>query len=134
MPSTSKTPNIPNFVDCPKLSKHIREIDIGKVKDISEFTKGVHEDEIGEGLYRPLKDYALRLAEYYLKVNKTREDKLREFPNFDKKDPTSTLFLMAIGGNEAPAVGTSYLISFLNAGKRIASSAENFMLFGANVR
>ena len=59
---------------------------------------------------------------------------MREFPNFDKKDPTSTLFLMAIGGNEAPAVGTSYLISFLNAGKRIATSAENFMLFGANVK
>ena len=59
---------------------------------------------------------------------------MREFPNFDKKDPTSTLFLMAIGGDEAPAVGTSYLISFLNAGKRIANSAENFMLFGANVK
>ena len=112
----------------------MRDISIGKVKDINVVTKGVHEDEIGAGLYRPLKDYALQLTEYYLRVNKTREDKLREFSNFDKKDPSSTLFLMAIGGDEAPAVGTSYLISFLNCGKRIASSTENFLLFGANVK
>ena len=44
MRSASKTPNIPNFVDYPKLSKHIREIDICNVKDISGFTKGIHED------------------------------------------------------------------------------------------
>ena len=47
MRSASKTPNIPNFVDYPKLSKHKREIDVGNVKDISGFTKGIHEDEIG---------------------------------------------------------------------------------------
>ena len=85
MRRASKSKNLPNFVDYPKLSKHMRDISIGEVNDISDFTKDVHEDEIGAGLYRPLKDYALRLAEYYLRVNKTREDKLREFPNFDKK-------------------------------------------------
>ena len=60
MRRASKSKNLPNFVDYPKLSKHMRDISIGKVKDIYDVTKGVHEDEIGVGPYCPLKDYALR--------------------------------------------------------------------------
>jgi len=45
----------------------------------------------------------------------------------------SFLFVLAIGGDGAPGTGTSFLVSFLNCGQRIASSDENFLLFGANV-
>ena len=40
---------------------------------------------------------------------------------------------MCLAGDEAPAAGTSYLLSFYDTGKRILSSSENFLLFGANV-
>ena len=49
----TKQKQVPNFVPWEKLSKHIRDIDIGKVKDISKFTKGVDEEEVGPGCYRP---------------------------------------------------------------------------------
>ena len=42
-----------------------------------------------------------------------------------------TFFLIAIGSDEAPQSGTSFLVSFLNIGKQVASSSENFLLFGA---
>ena len=44
------------------------------------------------------------------------------------------LFLLAVGGDEAPQTGTTFLISFLNCGERIASSSENYLLFGGNVK
>ena len=40
---------------------------------------------------------------------------------------------MTLGGDAAPATGTTVLISFLNVLVRIASSKENFLLFGGNV-
>ena len=40
---------------------------------------------------------------------------------------------MVIGGDGAPGTGTSFLVSFINSAIRIASSSENFLLFGANV-
>ena len=45
----------------------------------------------------------------------------------------SFLFVLAIGGDGAPGSGTSIFVSFLNCGKRVASSSENFLLFGENV-
>ena len=130
----NKSPGVTNFIQSGELSRKIRSINIGEVKEISEFTKGLDPEEIGAGCYRPLDKYAPRLAEYYLKVNEEREDKLKTFENLPRKDPSSFLFLMAIGGDEAPGAGTTYLISFLNAGKRVASSSENFLIFGANVK
>ena len=50
------------------------------------------------------------------------------------KDKESKLFLIAVGGDEAPLSGTSFLVSFQNVGKRLVSSFENFLTFGANVR
>jgi len=52
---------------------------------------------------------------------------------FDKKNPQSTLFNLAIGEDGAPATGCTFLVSFINVGQRIASSSENFLLFGGNV-
>ena len=124
--------NAPNVVPYSVLSNHINSTDIGTVLNISpEFTEGV--DECGEGMYRPLAEYALRLAKFYLHVDRCRTDKLRSFPFFQKKDNNSTLFIMSIGGDGAPGSGCAFLLSFLNVGKRIASSFENFLIFGANV-
>ena len=44
------------------------------------------------------------------------------------------LFLFSIGGDEAPSSGTTFLVSFLNAGKRVCSSFENFLICGGNVK
>ena len=59
--------------------------------------------------------------------------KLLTFTDLEKKCNEFILFVLAIGGDGAPGTGTAFLVSFLNCGKRIASSSENFLLFGANV-
>jgi len=58
---------------------------------------------------------------------------LKDFPSFIKKDQESKLFVIAIGGDGASGSGTAFLASFINVGKRLASSAEKFLIFGANV-
>lgn len=85
-------------------------------------------------MFRDLRSYALRLVKFYLIVNQRRHDKLKTFEKFEKKDKSSILFLMCLGGDEAPCAGMSFLLSFLNVGKRIASNFENFLIFGANVK
>ena len=125
----------PNFVNYKTLAAHISKIDIGNVYSIHpEFTKNVPPDEKCEGLYRNVVEYCPRLAQFYLKVDKERVDKLRRFPGYSKKDSESVIFLIAFGGDEAPKSGTSFLIFFLNVGRRIVSSTENFLIFGSNVK
>ena len=87
-------------------------------------------DNIFAGLFRDIKTYIQRLAVFYLKVNKCRNDNLLKFC---KKDPNSFLFLISFGGDGAPGVGTIFNVSFLNVGKRILSSSETFMVFGGDV-
>jgi len=123
-----------NFVPYKTLSEFVK-VDIGKVYDIDPtLTQNVPRAEIGEGSYRDLVEYGPRLAEFYLTVNENRVDKLHEFSHIERKDPGSFIFLVAIGGDEAPLAGTTFLVSFLNVGRRIASSQENFLVFGANVK
>ena len=62
-----------------------------------------------------------------------RENKLKTFTAVPKKVPDSFLFALAIGGDWAPAVGMTILVSFLNVGERLPSSKEQFLLFGGNV-
>ena len=73
------------------------------------------------------------MAQFYLVVNEHREDKLVTFPNIVKEDEESNMFLMAFGGDRAPICGMTFLIYFLNVSNRLASSSENFMIFGADV-
>ena len=68
-----------------------------------------------------------------MRVNRKRHDKLIEF-DCVKIESSSFLFLFSIGGDEAPSSGTSFLVSFLNAGKRVCSSFDNFLIFGGNVK
>ena len=50
---------------------------------------------------------------------------------------TEGRFLVAFGGDGCPfgknESACSFLISFLNVGKRVAASSDNFLVFGANV-
>ena len=75
-----------------------------------------------------------RLDQFYLNVNNLRVDKLKFEFNYTLKNKNSYIFLIAIGGDEAPQSGTSFLVSFLNIGKVVASTSENFLLLGANVK
>ena len=126
--------NSPNYVPYSNLAKYMNQVDIDIVRNICpDLTENVEHDEIKEGMYRPLDTYMLRIAQFYLTVNQERFDKLKVFNTFKQKDETSLLFCFAFGGDGAPLVGTVFSVSILNVGKRIASSKENFMIFGADV-
>ena len=130
----NKNKDIPNFIPYAKLADYINSIEIGKVNDVIEdFGTDLDESDKGPGKYRPFDVYALRMVDFYLKVDSDRSDKLMDFPNFKKKDTHSKLFVVSIGGDGAPGSGTVFLASFLNVAKRVASSSENFLIFGANV-
>ena len=107
------------------MSKEIESIDIGKLNKINGQEK--------IGLFRPPAEYILHLASFYMKVNVFREDKLKTFPAIPKKDPDSFLFALAIGGDGAPAVGVTILVSFPNVRERLPGSKEQFLQFGGNV-
>ena len=78
----NKTPTIPNFVSYKSLSEHIRNIDIGTIRPINpDFTSSLDADEIGSGYFRDLVQYAPRLTEFHLTVDRERVDKLKEFKN-----------------------------------------------------
>ena len=130
----NKRKGIPNVVPYEMLSKHIREIDIGELIPIEgTLDINVDDDNKGIGYYRNLRTYLPRLAQFYLSVDKNRIDKLIHFDCVKIKS-SSMLFLFSIGGDEAPSAGTSFLVSFLNAGKRVCSSFENFLIFAGNVK
>ena len=122
------------YVPYQLLSTTINNIDIGVLNDIHpSLTYGLSPEEIGEGNYRDCKEYIPRMAKFYLIVDSHRKDKLRWFPDIARKDIQSKLFCIAFGGDGAPLSGMSMLISFINVTRRINSSAENFLIFGANV-
>ena len=84
-------------------------------------------------VYRGPVKFILRLAEFYLFVNEMRLDKLKSFEHFICKEASSFLFAVAVGSDGPPGIGMSVLISSINVGERIVSSAEKFLLFGADV-
>ena len=127
----NKCPGICNFAPYNKLSKCIRDIDIGEVKDIEVF----NDSEVWkvDGKFRPLLPFAKVLAQFYLTVNESRIDKLF-FRKQNEIENNLFTFLVAVGGDEAPESGTAFLISFFNVGERIACSKENYLLFAFNVK
>ena len=124
----------PNYLPYAKLATLINNIEIGELHDISpSLTYNLDDDEIKDGCYRNIAEYAIRFATFYLNANERRVDKLKCFDSIQKKKNDSFIFAMAFGGDGAPGSGLSFLLSFLNVGKRIMSSAENYLVFGANV-
>ena len=79
------------------------------------------------GYFRNLKEFMPRLAEFYLKLYPNNE-----FDWFGKP----FAFKVAIGGDGAPFgkydQACSWIVSFLNVGKRCLGSDDNFLIFGAN--
>ena len=129
---------VPNFASYQSLMDYIKSVDIGNLYDVREvFCGGIPEDEKGDGKFRKLTEFLPRLAQFYLSVNENRFDKLKEFTCFPKRNDQAFVFLLLFGGDGAPCkegTATSFLCSFLNAGERVASSSENFLIFGANVK
>ena len=122
--------SLQNFLPYTELAHEINKIGIGKLNNLS--SRSSDYDKI-PGVYREPINFILRLAKFYLKVNEKRTDKLKSFKSFLCKTRDSFLFAIAIGGNGAPGTDMSVLVSFLNVGERLASSAEQFLLFGADV-
>lgn len=126
---------IPNFVPYQKMISHIRSLDLGSEPlDVNPTLTTDKGCKSASGMYRNAREYIPELAQFYLTVNKWREDKLHVFPNLErmKQDPESFLFLICFGGDHAPVCGTNVLLSFLNVGERIASSDENWILLGTD--
>ena len=121
---------IPNYSTYNSLMKYIKSVDIERLYDVRDtFCKEITEDEKGDGKFRRLTELLPRLAQFYLKVNEERVDKLKEFESFPKVNPDALLFLVAIGCDGTPCkegTATSFLCSFFNVGERLASSSENF--------
>ena len=131
----SKAPGIPGLALYKDVAKKIRSLDIGTLFSINpEFTQDLDGEECRDGMYRCLITFLPRLAQFYLNVNNLRVDKLKFDFNYTLKNENSYIFLIAIGGDEAPQSGTSFLVSFLNIGKRVVSSSESVLLYGANVK
>ena len=84
-------------------------------------------------VYREPVEFILRLAEFYLFVNAERLDKLKWFEHFPCKEELFFLFAIAVGHDSVPGIDMPVLISFINVRERIANSAEQFLLFGADV-
>ena len=70
------------------------------------------------------------MAQFYLSANNYRKDKLNWFGTQEGT------FKVAIAGDGTPFgkddQALAWLVSFLNCGQRVCSSAENFLLIGAN--
>ena len=105
------------------------KIDVGVVQSITEVFPAYVEDENISGCFRDLRPYLPRLAAFYINMQ-TRRNALAWFSE------TEGTFLVAFGGDGCPfgknKTACSFLVSFLNAGKRVASSSDNFLVFGAN--
>ena len=112
----NKAPGVVNFVSYKTLSTYINKIGIGDERSISPiFTNELQQDDVGDGMFRNLVSFAPRLASFYIKVNEKRQDKLKFFnESYTRKNDSSLLFLIAIGGDEAPASGRSFLMSLGN--------------------
>ena len=70
------------------------------------------------------------MVRFYLSANNYRKDKLNWFGTQEGT------FKVAIAGDGTPFgkddQALAWLVSFLNCGQRVCSSAENFLLIGAN--
>jgi hypothetical protein len=120
---------IPKLLTYNALISGINKIDIGVVQSVADVFPTYIEDENISGCFRDLRAYLPRLADFYLNMQ-TRRDAFKWFGEAEGK------FLVAFGGDGCPfgknGTACSFLVSFLNAGKRVASSSDNFLVFGAN--
>ena len=124
---------IPKLLPYDKLVSYIKQVDIGKVYSVEEeFSNYIQADEVVHGCFRDLRDYLPRLAKFYLQTKQKSNEALKWFSE------TEGTFLVAFGGDGCPfgknKSACSFLVSFLNVGKQVVSSSNNFLVFGANCK
>lgn len=135
---------VPKLVDYKGVMKFVNTVDIGDVKEIQrakkfKFDKGKYQKTADDeddfhpavaGCYRDLESFLIKLAGLYLSIDSKRPGFLTWFGH------EKGSFLVAIGADGAPFgkhnEATSWLLSFLNVGERVASCYENHLIFGAN--
>ncbi len=136
---------IPKLSDYKTVTKFVRSIDIGDLKEIprakkTKSDKGKYQMQCDDenddlhpavsGCCRDLETFLTKLASLYLVVNKVRPGYLNWFGL-----PEGT-FQVALSADGAPFgkynEATAWLISFLNVGERIASCNESHLICGAN--
>ncbi len=121
---------IPKLLTYNKLAAKIKEIDTGRVFSAEDrYSNYIEDGEKVNGCFRDIGEYLPRLANFYLSVQ-THSSVLKWFGK------TEGTFLLAWGGDRCPfgknGSACSFLISFLNAGKRVVSSTDNFLVFRAD--
>ena len=124
---------VPRLVPYNKLMPFIKSINIGKLYSVREtLCKGLNEEEKVSGVYRDIKEMLPCLARYYVSMMNEGKYELLWFNN----EPFT--FYISIGGDGAPFgkedTACSWLVSFLNIGRGVLSSNENFLLFGGNCK
>ena len=117
----------PKLVPYHRLMSYITSIEVGKLHSVrEELCDGLDESEKVNGCYQDIEELVIKLAKFYL--NSDHYTRL----TFDE----SNKFYIALGGDGAPFgkddTACSWPVSFINIGKSILSSNENYLLFGAN--
>ena len=112
-----------------KLVEEFNKIDIGKVYEITdEYQSDLVIDAPVNGAYRDLREYLPHLAKSYLSTNTKNA--------LEWYGKTEYTFLVALGGDGCPfgkhESACSFLASFLNVGRNVASNYDNYCIFGAN--
>ena len=119
---------IPRFVSYNKLMQFIKSISIGTLYNVQDML--CEGTEKVSGCFRNTRELFISLAKFYL--NKCSGYSLSWFG-----EETNT-FHVALGGDGAPFgkddTACSWLVSFLNIGRGVLSSNENFLIFGANCK
>jgi hypothetical protein len=110
--------SIPRLVLYNKLMPFIKSINIGELYNVREtLCEGLIEEEKVSGVYRNIREMLPCLARYYM-MNEGKYELL-----WFNDQPC---------GKEDTAC--SWLVSFLNIGRGVLSSNENFLLFGGNCK
>lgn len=127
--SICKGCKVPKLLTYDNLVEQLKTIDIGTVREIdTDYLEGLETENPVNGAYRDLRQYLPMLAQFYL--SKNRKESLKGFA-----ESTGT-FQIALGGDGCPfgksESACSFLVSFLNVGRRVASSYDNFLIFGSN--
>ena len=113
---------VPLIAPYNKLMSFVKSIQIGTVYSVCEtLCDGLKDQDKVQGCYQNFKELLLKLAEFYL---------------CKQNGYNLVLFNETLGGDGAPFgkydTACAWLVGFLNLGKGILSSNENYLLFGAN--
>lgn len=119
---------LPRLVPYNRLMPYIKSIPLGTIYSTYDtLCDGLDDDDKVRGCYRRLNEMLVKLAEFYL--SGCSGHSITWFT-----EPYT--FFVSLGGDGAPFgkydTACAWLVGFLNIGRGILSSNENYLLFGAN--